>query len=109
MEVGDAASQDPSPDNSGAADLMPTAPEIISCPSDEPLPSQENAPPMLDVHAPHEVVHTWKAFFIHIATIAIGLLIAIGLEQTVEFFHHRHQLRRRASSYPLNSTITDKS
>jgi hypothetical protein len=48
--------------------------------------------PMLDVHAPHESVHTWKDFFIHIATIVIGLLIAIGLEQTVEFFHHRHQV-----------------
>jgi hypothetical protein len=47
---------------------------------------------MLDVHAPHESVHTWKDFFIHIATIVIGLLIAIGLEQTVEFFHHRHQV-----------------
>jgi hypothetical protein len=48
---------------------------------------------MLDVHAPHGTVHSWKDFFIHIATIAIGLLIAIGLEQTVELIHHRHQLR----------------
>lgn len=47
---------------------------------------------MLDVHAPHEVLHTWKDFFIHIATIVIGLLIAIGLEQTVEYFHHRQQV-----------------
>ena len=47
---------------------------------------------MLDVHAPHESVHTWKDFFIHIATISIGLLIAIGLEQTVEHFHRLHQL-----------------
>ena len=93
IEVSGAESQDSSPDNSSAADLVPTAPEVISGPSDEPLPSQENAPAMLDVHAPHEAVHTWKDFFIHIATIAIGLLIAIGLEQTVEFFHHRHQLR----------------
>ena len=46
---------------------------------------------MLDVHPPHETVHTWKAFFIHIATICVGLLIAVGLEQTVEAFHHRHQ------------------
>jgi hypothetical protein len=45
---------------------------------------------MLDVHPPHESVHSWKDFFIHIATIVIGLLIAIGLEQTVEYFHHRH-------------------
>jgi hypothetical protein len=48
---------------------------------------------MLDVHAPHERVHSWSDFFIHIATIVIGLLIAIGLEQTVEYFHHRHQAR----------------
>jgi hypothetical protein len=45
---------------------------------------------MLDVHVPHQT-HTWKDFFIHIATIVIGLLIAIGLEQTVEAIHHRHQ------------------
>jgi hypothetical protein len=46
---------------------------------------------MLEVHAPHESVHTWKNFFIHIATITIGLLIAVCLEKTVEYFHHRHQ------------------
>ncbi|MES2392295.1 MAG: hypothetical protein V4555_11685 [Acidobacteriota bacterium] len=47
---------------------------------------------MLDVHPPHDAAHTWRDFFIHIATIVIGLLIAIGLEQTVEYLHHRHQL-----------------
>ena len=30
-------------------------------------------------------------FFIHVATICIGLLIAIGLEQSVEALHHSHQ------------------
>jgi len=45
---------------------------------------------MLDVHVPHPT-HTWKDFFIHIATITVGLLIAIGLEQTVEAIHHHHQ------------------
>ena len=48
---------------------------------------------MLDVHALHQPVRTWKDFFVHIATIVIGLLIAIGLEQTVEYFHHRHEVR----------------
>jgi hypothetical protein len=47
---------------------------------------------MLDVHPAHHAASTWRDFFIHIATIVIGLLIAIGLEQTVEYFHHRHQL-----------------
>ena len=43
---------------------------------------------MLDVHPPHQAAHTWKDFFIHIATIVIGLLIAVGLEQTVERLHN---------------------
>jgi hypothetical protein len=47
---------------------------------------------MLDVHPPHERAHTWTDFFVHIATIAVGLLIALGLEQAVEFIHHRHQV-----------------
>lgn len=53
---------------------------------------------MLDVHPPHQSAHSWKDFLIHIATIVIGLLIAIGLEQTVEWMHHRNELReaRRA-------------
>jgi hypothetical protein len=47
---------------------------------------------MIDVHPPHQATHTWTDFFIHIATIVVGLLFAIGLEQTVEYVHHRHQL-----------------
>jgi hypothetical protein len=48
---------------------------------------------MLDVHAPHEAIHTRSGFVLHITTITIGLLIAIGLEQTVEYFHHRSMVR----------------
>ncbi len=45
---------------------------------------------MLDIHPAHHAANSWKEFFVHIATIALGLLIAIGLEQTVEYAHHRH-------------------
>jgi hypothetical protein len=47
---------------------------------------------MLDVHPAHHAASSWKEFFIHIATIVLGLLIAVGLEQMVEYFHHRHEL-----------------
>jgi hypothetical protein len=56
---------------------------------------------MLDVHPPHEAAHTWKDFFIHIATICVGLLIAIGLEQTVEAIHQhreRHELMEQLNA-----------
>jgi hypothetical protein len=36
---------------------------------------------VLEVHPPHHAASSWRDFFIHIATIVIGLLIAIGLEQ----------------------------
>jgi hypothetical protein len=57
---------------------------------------EEAAPepaPMLDIHDAHHAASTWKDFFIHIATICLGLLIAIGLEQTVEAIHHARERR----------------
>lgn len=44
----------------------------------------------MDVHAPHEPVHTWKDFAIHLAVVTIGLFIALMLEALVEHVHHRH-------------------
>jgi hypothetical protein len=43
---------------------------------------------VLDVHAPHEPVNRWRNFFIHLATITIGLFIALSLEECVELRHH---------------------
>jgi hypothetical protein len=52
----------------------------------------EVSAPMLDVHAPHQTVHTWKDFLVHIAAIAIGLLLALALERLAEYVHERRQL-----------------
>jgi len=52
---------------------------------------------MFDVHSPRTAAHTWTDFWIHLGTISIGLLIAIGLEQSVEALHRlqeRHRLER---------------
>ena len=46
---------------------------------------------MLDIHPAHHAASTWRDFFIHITTIVLGLLIAIGLEQTVEALHRAHE------------------
>jgi hypothetical protein len=47
---------------------------------------------MLDVHPAHHAANTWREFFTHIATIVLGLLIAVGLEQLVEHIHNLHQV-----------------
>jgi hypothetical protein len=48
---------------------------------------------MLDVHSPTTFGHTWRDFLLHIATIVVGLLIALSLEQLVEHVHQRHEIR----------------
>ena len=55
------------------------------------IPAEESTP-MLDVHPAHHAASTWKEFFIHIATIVMGLLIAVGLEQMVEHLHQAREL-----------------
>jgi hypothetical protein len=72
--------------------------EAPAAPVVQPDATQEVSAPMLDVHAPHDGIRSWRSFFVHVATICVGLLIAIGLEQTVEFFHHRHQLKESRES-----------
>src|ERR1700728_4886895 len=44
---------------------------------------------MLDVHPPHEKMHGVKDFLLHLLTITIGLLIALGLEGCVEHWKQR--------------------
>lgn len=48
---------------------------------------------MLDVHAPEHPISGTREFFIHLFTITVGLLIALGLENAAESIHHRHQRR----------------
>jgi len=44
----------------------------------------------MEVHPPHGPVHSVKEFMVHLLAITIGLLIALGLESSVEWLHHRH-------------------
>jgi hypothetical protein len=81
--------QDPI-DASAGSSAEPIAETASSLPAS---PHSEEHTPMLDVHPAHHAASTWKDFFIHIATIVLGLLIAIGLEQTVEYFHHRIEIK----------------
>jgi hypothetical protein len=57
----------------------------------EPVPLRQEEP-MLDVHLIHAPVRAWRDFFIHVAIIVVGLCIAVGIQQTVEFVHHHYQL-----------------
>ena len=45
----------------------------------------------MEVHPPEHGIHSWRDFFVHMGTICLGLLIAIGLEQSVELLHRKHE------------------
>jgi hypothetical protein len=89
----------PSPDESveGRAAVSPAAASETTPAPPPPEASPEfpttahQEPPMLDVHPPHEPIHSWKEYLLHMSTIVLGLLIAISLEQSVEWLHHLHQ------------------
>jgi len=82
------------------ADVAETTPSLSECGALKIAAMEEVAEiakedePMIEVHAPHEAVHSWKDAFIHIAIIVVGLLIAVGLEQTVEWVHHRQEVAK---------------
>ena len=63
---------------------------------------------MLDVHPPHSPTHTWKDFFIHIATIVVGLIIAVGLEQMVEAIHRQHERHQLEEELHTESEILQR-
>jgi hypothetical protein len=52
--------------------------------------SGEKAAVIDDIHPPHQAAHSWRDIFIHLATITVGLFIALSLEGCVEWQHHRH-------------------
>jgi hypothetical protein len=45
----------------------------------------------MEIHPPEHPIFTWKQFFIHMSTVCLGLVIALGLEQSVEALHRLHQ------------------
>ncbi len=60
---------------------------------------------MIEVHAPGGRIGGFRDFLLHLLTITIGLLIALGLEGCVELWHHRN-LRYEADDR-LRQEITD--
>jgi hypothetical protein len=48
----------------------------------------------MEVHPPEHPIFTWKQFFIHMSTICLGLLIALGLEHVAELIHEHEQLKQ---------------
>src|SRR5579875_2397204 len=47
----------------------------------------------MEVHPPHEPVHSWREALIHIGLMTVGLFIALMLEGLVEYVHHKHLVR----------------
>jgi len=76
------------PNGSGEPEIVPvdTADAVA-----ETRVGTDEETPVIDVHAPHGGMHTWKDFWIHLGTITLGLLIAISLEQSVEWVHRMHE------------------
>lgn len=51
----------------------------------------------MEIHPPQQGIHSGREFLLHMTTIVLGILIAIGLEQTVEWVHHRQERKQLQS------------
>ena len=47
---------------------------------------------MIDIHPPHHGTMTRRDMLTHLVIVVLGILIAIGLGQSVEYLHRRHQV-----------------
>lgn len=61
----------------------------------------------MEIHAPHSQVQSLRDIALHLAIVTCGILIALGLEQAVEWYHHR-QLVAEARETILNEIRFDK-
>ena len=43
----------------------------------------------MEIHAPEGHMQSFRDVALHLAIVTVGILIALGLEQSVEWFHHR--------------------
>jgi hypothetical protein len=59
----------------------------------------------MDIHAPNGPVTTWREIFTHLGIVTVGILIALGLEGTAEWVHHRHLVKEAREN--LTSEIRD--
>ena len=63
----------------------------------------------MEIHHPDKPFHSKKEFLIHMLTVVLGILIALGLDGMAEWFHHRalvHEARQNiAAELRKNQTI----
>jgi hypothetical protein len=84
------------------------APSEIVVEQPAEIPTEELAA-VIDIHPPQHGAITRRDFFVHLFIVTLGILIAIGLEQAVEYVHHRDQLaearRELATEYKINLAV----
>jgi hypothetical protein len=89
---------------------LPSDPDLTESLVEQPSGiSVEEPAPVIDIHPPHHGALTRRDFFVHLFIVVLGILIAIGLEQAVEYIHHRQQLAEArtdlATEYKINLAV----
>ena len=62
---------------------------------------------MHEIHPAHST-SSMKEILIHIGIITIGLLMALGIDQVAEYFHHRHQLSEAREALQREREVNKK-
>src|SRR5215471_5332805 len=90
----DQVEMDRAAENAASAGMISSDAEPSAPATSGEIEQQDRAGAGMEIHRPR-AAHSWREFLIEIGTIVVGILIALGLEQSIEAFHER-QLAREA-------------
>jgi hypothetical protein len=55
----------------------------------------------MEIHAPHGPAHSFKEFLLQLLSITCGVMIALGLENVVQWRHHRNLIGESAANLAM--------
>lgn len=73
-----------------------------------PTPSGAEEKDNMEIHHPEKPIHNKKDFIIHMLTVVLGILIALGFEAVVQWGHHRALVREAKANLATEIALNSK-
>jgi len=62
----------------------------------------------MEIHHPDKPIHSKKDFIVHMLTVVLGILIALGFEAMVQWGHHRALVREARENLAAEIALNSK-
>jgi len=76
--------------------------------SSQPQETQSGAEEKMEIHHPDKPIHSKKDFIVHMLTVVLGILLALGFEDMVQWGHHRALVREAKTNLATEIALNSK-